>query len=77
LRHFIEARPAQKFAYPCQAKIVPARLRDDWSILENRHRPKFEDDKFLAVEATSPLAEYDWTGAIERDGNRNNQKQRR
>jgi hypothetical protein len=76
LGQFIDARPAQEFACPCHAKIMQARLCDAWSILENRHRPKFEDDKFLAIEAASPLAEYDWTAAFEPDGNRGNQKQR-
>jgi hypothetical protein len=76
LRQFIDARPAQQFTYPCHAKIVPVHLRDDWSILENCHRAEFEDDKFLAVEATSSLAEYDWTGTIEQDGNRGNHEKR-
>ncbi len=76
MRQFIDARPAQQFTYPCNAKIVLAHLRDDWSVLENRHRPEFEDDKFLTVETTSSLAEYDWTGAIKHDGNRGNHKKR-
>jgi hypothetical protein len=43
-------------------------------VLENRHRPELEDDKLLRVESGSPLLEYDWTAAIELDGDRGKQK---
>src|ERR1019366_4814238 len=64
LGQFIEARPAQKSTNSCHAKIVPACLRDDRSVLENRHRPELVDNKFLGVETASPLPEYDLTGFI-------------
>ena len=65
---FIEARAAQKSTNSCHAKIVSACLGDDGSVLENRHRPKLEDNKFLGVETASPLPEYDLTGVIKSDG---------
>src|ERR1019366_10539005 len=77
LGQFIEARPAQKFTNSCHAKIVSACLRDDGSILQNRHRPELEDNKFLGIETASSLPEYDLTVVIEFDGGRGNQKKRR
>jgi hypothetical protein len=44
--------------------------------LQSQRRPEFEDDKFRAVEAPSPLSEYDWTGAIKLDGDNNQQNNR-
>src|SRR3984893_14310354 len=76
LGQLIDARPAEKFAYPCRAKIAAARLGYGRSVLENRHRPELEDDKLLRVESGSPLLEYDRTAAIELDGDRGEQKKR-
>src|SRR6202035_5173659 len=73
----IDARPAEEFAYTCLAKVAAARLSYGRSVLENRHRPELEDDKLLRVESGSPLLEYDWTAAIELDGNCGNLPKRR
>jgi hypothetical protein len=76
LGQFIDARPTQEFSYACHTTIVPACWFDDWSILENCHRPEPENRKFLGVEAASPLPDQDWTGAIKLNGDSGNHKKR-
>ena len=56
--------------------IATARLSYSRSVLDDRHRPELEDDKLLRVKSVSPLPEYDWTIAIELDGDRGHQKKR-